>query len=235
MRPVAIVQHEASEGPDLLRTWLTDDGIATQLVHAYAGERVELAHISGLIVLGGTMNANADATCPWLTWLRQTMADAVTDGVPTLGICLGAQLLATATGGRVERSIGGLEAGAPQLIRLPAADDDPLLNWLDDQPRAAQWHEDVITVLPPEATLLVTGDRYPHQGYRVGDRAWGVQFHPEVSAATFGSWVESGERTLTAAGLAPAVVRGEFDDNADAITRRWRSLSRAFAQIVAAR
>ena len=191
---------------------------------------------AGLVVLGGVPAAWEDEAAPWLPATRRLMATSVEQGLPTFGICLGGQLLALACGGDVRRGGAGLEVGVVDLVTLPAADDDPLLASVPRTTgagfRAAQWHQDAVVGLPPGAVLLVTGERYPHQAYRLGDRAWGVQYHPEVSRADWAGWVSGGSGSLVDAGVDPAsvadvVAREDADLEAVAVAH-----ARAFAGVV---
>ena len=112
-RPVVTVIQSSPDVPlDRFGEWLGD--VELRIVAAFAGESVPVAHEvgDGLVVLGGHMSTYDDATAPWLPELRALLADASTQGVPTLGICLGAQLLAVARGGRVQVSAPpGRESG----------------------------------------------------------------------------------------------------------------------------
>ena len=100
--------------------------------------------------------------------------------MPVLALCLGAQLLAEATGGVAEPGEDGPELGARLVAKRDVAGADPLV-W--DTPMSwicVQWHWDAVTELPPGATLLASSPRYPHQMFRLGERAWGMQFHVEA-------------------------------------------------------
>ena len=119
------------------------------------------------------MAAWEDDRAPWLPRTRALMAEAVDEGVPLFGICLGAQLLALATGGRVEPGAAGIEAGLSTIRPTPAAAGDPLMAALPGEGYPGpQGHHDAITELPPGAVLIGTGDIYRHQAYRLGDAAW---------------------------------------------------------------
>ncbi|HEY6795458.1 MAG TPA: type 1 glutamine amidotransferase [Kineosporiaceae bacterium] len=165
----------------------------------------DLAGYAGLVVLGGVMGATDDDVAPWLPATRHLLAAGVEDQVPTVGICLGAQLLAVATGGRVERGAAGLEVGVVPMALRAAARRDPLLGVVaarsGTDPAVPHFHRDAVTVLPPGAVLLATGERYPHQAYRLGDCAWGLQYHPEVTAADFAGWLRDGHGAVAEAGL----------------------------------
>jgi GMP synthase (glutamine-hydrolysing) len=209
---VLVIEHEADAGLDLMAGPF---GADLRVLRPYLGDplpepgEAAQARYAGLIVLGGEMGAWDDEVAPWLPATRRLMLDAVREELPTLGICLGGQLLAAACGGVVERGPAGLELGLVLVRPLPNVQSDPFFGRVERaiavrQPGSAaeppgswavhQYHQDAVTGLPADAELLVTGDRYPHQGFRVGPAAWGLQYHPEVSTRGFAEWVDSAQR-----------------------------------------
>ena len=131
----------------------------------YAGEGLpDVTAADGLIVLGGSMSATDDARFPWLAPVRGLLAAAVDAGLPTLGICLGHQLLAVARGGEVARNPAGKQMGVLPVGLGPAATTDHLFGSLDagSPPQSVQWNDDIVVRLPPDATLLAaTPDGIP--------------------------------------------------------------------------
>ncbi|GAB4063610.1 type 1 glutamine amidotransferase [Angustibacter speluncae] len=209
-------------------------GCATEVVRPYRGEPLpaDLAGYDGLVVLGGEMDSWDDDGYPWLPSTRVLLAQAVDRGVPALGVCLGAQLLALATGGHVARGERGPELGLREVALLPAAADDALAGTLPATVAAPQGHLDAVHALPPDAVVLASSDLYPHQLFRVGSSAWGVQYHPEVTEADFAVWMANDHDLLAAQGRTPeqevaALVgaRAELDASA-------RSHAQAFADVV---
>jgi GMP synthase (glutamine-hydrolysing) len=189
MARVHVVQHTAGEGLGRLTEWLPAAGVDVHPTHPYLGNRVPPS-VEGdaLIVLGGPMNANDDEGYPWLPSVRTLMRSAVEDGVPTLGICLGAQLLAVAMGGEVQRAEAGPEIGLGE-ITIDVGDD---LLVAGPMP-VIQWHYDHVTRLPEDSTVLASSSPYPVQAFRVGELAWGLQFHVEATAAIVRGWaIEEG-------------------------------------------
>jgi GMP synthase (glutamine-hydrolysing) len=184
MARVHVVQHTAGEGLGRLTEWLPAAGVDVHPTHPYLGNRVPPS-VEGdaLIVLGGPMNANDDEGYPWLPSVRTLMRSAVEDGVPTLGICLGAQLLAVAMGGEVTRGEAGPEIG---LFEVNVDVGDELLT-AGPMP-TIQWHYDAVTRLPENTTVLASSPTYPVQAFRVGELAWGLQFHVEATAAIVRTW-----------------------------------------------
>jgi len=194
---IMILQHAEHDGPQLLGDWLTEAGAELQVRHLDAGDQVpqETASFDALICLGGPMSAWDDEAAPWLPATRALLAAAVRSGMPTLGICLGAQLLALATGGTVQPGVDGPETGAYLTAKRDAAERDPLFGQMPMTPDVMQSHGDVITELPPGAALLMAGTGYPHQAFRVGSAAWGIQFHIECTADTVRSWAAKNSLT----------------------------------------
>ncbi|HEX2804605.1 MAG TPA: type 1 glutamine amidotransferase [Kineosporiaceae bacterium] len=202
------------------------------------GDRLppDLSGYDGLVVLGGAMGATDDDVAPWLPATRRLMAAGVEDDLPTLGVCLGAQLLAAATGGRVELGIQGLEVGVvPVAFVRPASDDallGPVVDQLGERPPAAQFHQDGITELPPGAVLLASGERYPHQAFRLGSRAWGLQYHPEVTLADFTAWLRDGHGSVQAAGLDGVRLAEAFAAAEPQLAALAGAHARSFAAVV---
>jgi GMP synthase-like glutamine amidotransferase len=181
---VLVVQHAAHEGLGALQDWLPDRDVHVHPIHPYQGARIP-ASVEGdaLIVLGGPMGCLDDDAAPWLPAVRSLLATAVADGVPTLGICLGAQLLAVAAGGAVSRGAAGPELG---LGSVDVASGDALLT--PGTLPVVQWHYDTVTQLPDDATLLASSASYRVQAFRVGEVAWGLQFHVEANADMVREW-----------------------------------------------
>ncbi|HCY87085.1 MAG TPA: glutamine amidotransferase, partial [Desulfobacteraceae bacterium] len=98
-----------------------------------------------------------------------------------LGICYGHQILARAMGGAVDYHPGGAEIGTVDIHCLPEAGKDVLFNDLPPVFKGHVVHSQTVTRLPEGAVLLARNEFEPHHGFRVGERAWGVQFHPEFS------------------------------------------------------
>jgi GMP synthase-like glutamine amidotransferase len=230
--------HEDDAGPGRLVADLPELDVR----RPYDGDPLPtgLGGYGGVLVLGGSMGAWDDEAAPWLPATRRLLAEGVERGLPTLGVCLGGQLLAAATGGQVHRGDAGLEVGLVPVELLPTAVDDALLGPLtgpDGTPTrfdVPQWHQDVVTALPPGAVLLATGDRYPHQAYRLGSRAWGLQYHPEVTLADFAEWMRTGHGVVRAHGLEPETVLAALTDADAELDRLASSHARAFAALLTA-
>lgn len=144
--------------------------------------------VAGAIITGShAMVTDREA---WSENLAAWLRNAVTDQVPVLGICYGHQLLAHALGGEVSHHPVGLEIGTVAVKLNEAAREDALLGDMPDTFPAQVVHRQSVRKLPPGATLLGGNEFEPHQAYRVGDRAWGVQFHPEFSPQAMAAYVK---------------------------------------------
>lgn len=191
MTSVLVIQPSDLDPLGPLADWLLDAGAEIHLVRA--GQEPIPATVEGhqaLLCLGGEMGAYDDAEHPWLKDIRALLADAVTRRVPVLGICLGGQLLAAATGGQIRTGAAGPEVGTLLVAKRDAAAGDPLFDPLPMTPDVFQYHVDEISTLPGGAVLLASSPKYPNQAFRVGENAYGLQFHIETTPELVRSWAE---------------------------------------------
>jgi GMP synthase (glutamine-hydrolysing) len=219
MARVHVVQHTATEGLGRLADWLPAIGVDVHPTHPYLGNRVPPS-VEGdaLIVLGGPMGAYDDEVAPWLPSVRELMVSAIDDGVPTIGICLGAQLLAVAAGGTVERGPGGPEIG---LGEVTVSETDDLLS--AGVIPVVQWHYDAVTALPDSAVVLASSSAYPIQAFRIGEVAWGLQFHIEATAEMVRTWAVD-EQMDPALAEPVAFATARLDAVGEDIARRFAAI-----------
>ena len=186
-----VIENDPTDDIRRLGEWLTAAGLQLSVVRPHAGEPLpsSLEGFAALVVMGGEQSAY-DAEVEWFPRLESLLRKAVRYRVPTLGVCLGGQLLAQALGGQVSASEHGLEIGAKLVAKRDIAAQDPLFGPIPFAPDVIQYHSDEITILPAGAVLLAASTHYPHQAFRVGDRAWGLQFHIETDTEMFASWVD---------------------------------------------
>lgn len=149
------------------------------------------------VVLTGSHSMVSECE-PWSEALVPWLLAAVAAGTPVLGICYGHQLLAHALGGEVAHHPQGVEIGTVAVERHAASADDPLLGNLPERFPAQAVHWQSVRRLPSDAVLLAGSAHEAHHAFRVGDRAWGVQFHPEFSDEALRAYLE---------GLGPVLAR----------------------------
>jgi GMP synthase (glutamine-hydrolysing) len=212
-----VIEHAEHEGAGLVGEALAEGGMRLHLVRTWAGDALPSPDGFDLVlVLGGEQSAND----PALDGEAALLAESSRAGRPTVGICLGAQLLARGLGARVYRG-DAPEIGLYPLSLNDAGKHEPLLAGLDGAPML-HWHNDTFE-LPAGATLLASSARYAHQAFAVGARAFGVQFHPECSHAMRLDWAARG-------GVDTAAVAGD-----ETIDARGRAFGRALLQLVGVR
>jgi len=148
----------------------------------------EYSNYNGLIILGGTMGANDDAEFPFLTEAKKAIQIFYKSNRPVLGVCLGAQLIASSFNKKVGK-MPKPEFGITELEKTDGGKEDPLFNKLPDTFSFMEWHEDYFE-LPEEATLLASGTDCVNQAFRIKDNIYGFQFHPEVNETILDSWVD---------------------------------------------
>ncbi|MBI1349848.1 MAG: type 1 glutamine amidotransferase [Actinomycetales bacterium] len=238
---VLAIQNDPTDPPLLVGEWLEEAGLRLDVVLACDGATVPTAvpeGVHGVLALGGAMGAADDDVAPWLADERLLLADAVSAGVPVLGLCLGGQLLAAATGGRVD--LGPTqEIGLAQVRQTIDGLRDPVISQAvptrgADIP-AVQWHQDHVVELPPGAILLLTNDACRVQGFRVGDSGYGLQLHPELDGATFRSWADYPDEALVRSGIDPLAAAVPVEAADPELVTAWRPMTRAWADLVWAR
>lgn len=197
-RPVLVLTHVAHEGPGLIARALDGLPITTRTVVDDPHPRLPaVGELAGLVVMGGPQDADDDAGHPGLAAERRLLAEAVDAGLPTLGVCLGMQLLALALGARLHRRHGTEIGFAP----VEVVAHDPVLDPLGPEPTVLHWHTDAVD-LPEGATLLARTATTPVQAFRAGS-AVGLQFHLEAQATMLDLWLATPQMTVD---LEPADV-----------------------------
>jgi GMP synthase (glutamine-hydrolysing) len=233
---VLVLQHIACEPPGVFEDVLHERGADLQRVELDEGEPLpDWREFDAIVAMGGPMSVNDEATLPWLSEEKRAIGEAVRAGKPFWGVCLGVQLLAASLGARVypgpEPEVG--------LLPVELTDDgraDPVFAGLESGLATLQWHGDTFE-LPHGAVRLARSPAYENQAFRF-ERAYGVQFHLEVSADMAREWadvpeyVASLEQTLGATG-APAFLAA-IEESANEMRAAGRVLFERWLDRVAA-
>ena len=181
----------------------------------------------GILVMGGEQNALEPSLAPQAALLR----GAVAQDVPVLGVCLGAQLLAHAHGGAVRR-LPRRHLAWPALHALPAAEGDPVLGALPPGAAGVHWNEDGFA-LPAGAVELLRSPAGTGEGFRIGERSWGVQFHPELDGPAIDDWYVDWHTALDSAGVAEEDARAADREHLPGQRALSEAIFGGFARVVA--
>jgi GMP synthase (glutamine-hydrolysing) len=217
--PIGVLEEPLRSAGHALETWHAPEGGPAPAVAGYAG----------IVVLGGVANPDEDGRLPWLAQERGLVREALEEEVPILGLCLGAQLLAQASGGAAPY-LGGLDLGWREIELMPSAAEDALLAGLPRSFAGFQWHR--YGLAPPSgAEVLANGPLGP-QAFRVGRSAWGLQFHLEVDERILDHWFEVAPGEVEAAGESLDEVRRATAVEAPASVARARAVAGRFASLL---
>jgi GMP synthase (glutamine-hydrolysing) len=231
MKNILFIQNDPTDPPHLVGRWLEEEKCSISIIHAYRGEAVPTTvpeGVNAIIPLGGHMSAWDDEVAPWLPAERELIRDAYAKDIPVFGICLGAQLIALALGGKVER--GELsEIGIYDIENVHAGKNDPVFSFESPTP-AALWHEDFVTELPEGATTLASSEICPNQIFTFGSRSYALQFHPEVDAPLFQSWEDYGDNAFE--NFHKETVMPEVKAAEANLTKTWEGYIKKWASLV---
>jgi GMP synthase-like glutamine amidotransferase len=206
----AFEQHVLERG-DELDVWLTPD-------HGFAGSPDAF---DAIMVFGGAMHPDQDAEHPWIPEEVSFVTEALEQGVPLLGVCLGSQLIARATGAWVGRGDRGEVGWHEVTLTSEGLADTVVGRAFPERFPAFEWH--YYTWELPEGATLLASNAAAQQAYRLGDRTWAVQFHPEVNRGMLDHWFEHGAAELPK----PA---GEISAETDALLPGWMTQGRSLVE-----
>ncbi|HEY6731112.1 MAG TPA: type 1 glutamine amidotransferase [Solirubrobacterales bacterium] len=233
MRVLAIV-HQRDAGPGVFAVAIRETG--GELEEWTLAERPEppadpLGY-DAVLVLGGAMNVDESERHGWIAEEKALLRELLAREVPLLGLCLGGQLLAEAAGSTARRA-SHPEIGWHQVEVTPEGTDDPLLGPLAPSFEAFQWHSYEFP-LPPGAVPLAHSE-VCLQACRLGERAWALQFHPEVSRADVLHWVEDyrSDPDAVRIGIDPSVLGPETEAKIGAFNQLGRKLCQSWLKVAA--
>jgi GMP synthase (glutamine-hydrolysing) len=211
VKPIlAIEQDPTLPGLGLLGRVVRARGLPIVSAHAWEGDLdgLRASDFGGIVPLGGSMQSWDEERLPFLARERALLGEAVDEGIPVLGICLGGQVLARALGAEA-RPAERPEVGWLPVEATPAAAADPLLSHLREPVGVYQWHLDVFD-LPDGAVHLARSEQSENQAFRYGDRTWGLQFHPEVDLPLYLGWIKNWEGAPERMGLDPDALEASI-------------------------
>ncbi len=223
---IVIVQHAPKEGPGLVETFFGNHGWELEIVNLSNGGTLphDFDTIAAVIMLGGPMNVYEEEKYPFLKEEDTYISRLVVEEIPFLGICLGGQLLAKACGARV-RASREKEIGWYDVKVSKEGSKDLLFKNVEGKIPVFQWHEDAFEV-PDRGVLLAKGNRCRNQAFRIGENAYGLQFHPEMTETLIVSWLEDlDERDR-------GRIMGETARRLEEFTRQGTTILGNFEQIV---
>lgn len=238
MARLLVVVPSESDPPARLGGWLRDAGLELDERHVRAGDELpeSVTGYDGLLVLGGPQSSMDDAaTSPELVGVRELLRQALAADLPTLAVCLGAQLLARVGGGRTRAGVDGPEVGATLVAKRDAADADPLFRPLPLSPDVIQWHHDEISELPPGAALMASNPHYANQAFRVGRHVYGLQFHIETTPEMIRAWAESDPVGVAASPWDPDTLCARAAAAHLDVEEVWAPFAGRFAELVRTR
>lgn len=216
------------EGVDFEDWFIAGLGLAKEgcLVNSlFEGDALpELGQLRGIIVTGSPAYVTDGEEWNYLG--ADYLRSAHDLGIPILGVCYGHQLLAWAFGGDVDFHAKGREIGTVDIELSAAGCQDRLLSNLPQRFKVQVSHQQTVTRLPANAVLLAANGFDPHHGFRLGNSTWGLQFHPEFSAAVMRAYIRERSPVIIDEGSDPAELSGQVED-----TPESASLLRRFATL----
>jgi GMP synthase-like glutamine amidotransferase len=232
MKPVLVFQHIWCETPGIFLEPLREQSLPVETVKLYEGEQPpeDLSPFSGLLLMGGPMSVNDEADYPWLKAEDRILKEALALDVPTLGICLGSQLIAKAAGGAVRR--GPLKEIGWYPVRLTAAArHDRLFRESPETIEVFQWHGEYFDT-PPGAVNLASSDLYACQAFSIGQNVYGLLFHLEVTGQMVKEWMGTFKEELDGVKryIRPEAILERLPQRIDELNRHARRLFARFCE-----
>ena len=234
MRALAIV-HQTDAGPGVFADEMRDRGVELDewlLSERGTGPALEISEYDAVLTFGGAMHADQEDRHPWLRFEKDFLAAMLDDGMPILAVCLGCQLLAKAAGGTARRA-SEPEIGWSEVEVTEEGAADPVIGPLAPSFTGLQWHS--YEAVPPEGAMVLARSPVCSQAYRIGERAWGIQFHAEVTAAGLGHWIDDyrSDEDAVRIGIDPDALRAETERKIGEWNRLGRELCGRFLDTIA--
>lgn len=226
--------HQRDAGPGVFADEIRARGVELDewlLPERGTAPAVEIADYDAILTFGGAMHADQEDRHPWLRFEKDFLAAMIDDRMPLLAVCLGSQLLAEAAGGSARRA-SEPEIGWHRVEVTEEGRADPLLGPMAPGFEAFQWHS--YEALPPESATLLARSPVCAQAYRVGEVAWAIQFHAEVSAADAEAWIDDyrSDEDAVRIGVDPEALRTETREKIGDWSHLGRELCGRFLEAV---
>jgi len=190
VKPVVIVQHEPSVPPGVIADVLQVEARGHVVVEAWRDVEWPVAQeIGALVVMGGTMNVDQLDDYPFLKRSRALMAEAMEIGRPTLGVCLGSQMMARVLGAEVRRASPRNALFSPLEVTAEGRGDPVIAPFADVE--VLQFHEDTFDIPDGSVPLATSATSGLPQAFRYGDHAYAIQFHFEVDRSIVERWLRN--------------------------------------------
>jgi GMP synthase (glutamine-hydrolysing) len=233
MRALAIV-HQRDAGPGVFANELRERGVELDewpLAERGTTPPGEIADYDAVLTFGGAMHADQEDRHPWLRFEKDFLAAMLDDEMPVLAVCLGNQLLVEAAGGEARRA-SEPEIGWREVEITDEGASDPVIGPLAPSFTAFQWHS--YEAVPPAGAAVLARSPVCAQAYRVGERAWGIQFHAEVSAADADKWTDDyrSDEDAVRIGVNPEELRTETEKRIGDWNRLGRDLCGRFLDAI---
>ena len=215
---ITVFQHSELCRPARLGVTLRDHGYDLDIrrLDEGAGVPADFDHVEAVIVLPGQQNV--DESHPWLAPEKEFIKEAHERALPIVGVCLGAQIIAQALGGTVEK-MPQMEVGLQPVKILPCAHTDPILSGIAWDSHQFQWHQYGVTKLPEGAEKLATSELCDVQAFRAGMRTYGFQYHFEADRAMIDQFVDRSRSDLHSAGVTSEEFANQIDERYEMFAR----------------
>jgi GMP synthase-like glutamine amidotransferase len=199
---ILILEHSESANAGRLASLLRDSGHRLRTCKLHRGDLLppDLDDVDGIVSCGGDPSANDDSL-PWLAPEMDLLRRAHAGEIPSVGLCLGCQILARALGGEVERLDAGIELGWHPVTLTHGGMNDPVHAGIGWTTTMFHWHREQVIKLPQGANALAKSARTPVQAWSLGLRTYGFQYHPEVSPQDITRWIEEEPDSIAEAGI----------------------------------
>ena len=232
MKSVLVFQHIACETPGIFLELFREQKRPVETVRLYEGDRTpdDLSRYSGLLVMGGPMSVNDEADYPWLESEDRLLKQALARDFPTLGICLGSQLVAKAAGGTIRRG-PRKEIGWYPVRLTMAARRDPLFREFPETIEVFEWHGEYFDT-PPGAVNLAGSELYQCEAFSIGRNVYGLLFHLEVTGQMVREWVATFKEELDGVKeyIRPEAIIEQLPQRINALNERARTFFARFCE-----